>query len=200
MKKQEFLDAIFARFPELSKKEREERLEFYREMIDDRIEDGLSEEEAVAAMGSVDSVAPQILSNTPTSKTLNEDIKPKRRLKAWVIVLLALGSPVWLSLGIAAIAVILSLYITLWAVVISLWASFASLAACFIGGALACGIVAAGGNIASGVAMLAAGIVCAGLSIFMFYGCKAVTDCTLILTKKIPIWIKNCLRGKEGAQ
>ena len=115
------------------------------------------------------------------------------------IVLLALGSPIWLSLGIAVFAVILSLYISLWAVIISLWAVFASVAVCFIGGVLACVLFTVGGNGASGIAMLAAGIVCAGLSIFMFYGCKAATMGTLLLTKKIAIGIKNCFMRKEVA-
>ena len=113
--------------------------------------------------------------------------------------LLALGSPLWLSLSIAAFTVILSLYISLWAVLISLWAVFVSFAACSIGGVLACVIFAVGGNSTSGVAVLAAGVVCAGISIFVFYGCKAATKGTLILTKKTAIWIKNCFRGKEKA-
>ena len=113
----------------------------------------------------------------------------KRHLSAGEIILLALGSPIWLSLGIAAFAVIFSLYISLWAVIISLWAVFASLAACVVGSVLACVIFSMGGNSISGLAVLAAGIVCAGLSIFMFYGCKAATKGTLVLTKKIVVWI-----------
>ena len=112
---------------------------------------------------------------------------------------MGLGSPIWLSLGIAAFAVILSLYISLWAVIISLWSVFVSVAACSLGGILACVIFAAGGNGASGAAMLAAGIVCAGLSIFLFYGCKAATAGTLILTKKMALWTKNIFIKKEDA-
>ena len=102
-------------------------------------------------------------------------------------------------MGIAAFAVILSLYISLWAVIISLWAVFASFAACSIGGVLACVVFIVDGNGASGLAMLSAGIVCAGLAIFMFYGCKAATKGTLILTRKIAIWTKNCFIKKEVA-
>ena len=112
---------------------------------------------------------------------------------------MVLGSPIWISLGIAAFAVILSLYISLWAVIISLWAVFASFAACSIGGVLSCVVFIVGGNGASGFAMLSAGIVCAGLAIFMFYGCKAATKGTWILTKKIAIWTKNCFIKKEVA-
>jgi len=177
----------------------EERVDFYAEMIDDRMEEGLSEEEAVREIGDLDGIVAQILADTPFSKLVKEKIKSKRRLNAGESVLLVFGSPIWLSLGIAAFAVILSLYISLWAVIISLWSVFVSVAACSLGGILACVIFAAGGNGASGAAMLAAGIVCVGLSIFLFYGCKAATAGTLILTKKMALWTKNIFIKKEDA-
>lgn len=199
MSKQEFLVRLRKGLSGLPQDDIEERLMFYSEMIEDQMEEGLSEEEAVSAVGSVDEIAAQVVADIPLAKIAKERIKPKRRLSAGEIVLLALGSPIWLSLGIAAFAVTLSLYISLWAVIISLWAVFASLAVCFIGGVLACIVFTVGGNGASGIAMLAAGIVCAGLSIFMFYGCKAATTGTLLLTKKMTIYIKNCFIKKEAA-
>ena len=199
MNKQEFLADLRKGLSGLPATETEERLNFYSEIIDDRIEEGLSEEEAVSAIGSVDEIVAQVVAEIPLAKIAKERIRPKRRLSAGEIVLLALGSPIWLSLSIAAFAVILSLYISLLAVIISLWAVLASLAACSISGVLACVIFTIGGNSASGLAILAPGIVCAGLAIFMFYGCKAVTDGTLILTKKMAIWIKNCIIKKEVA-
>ncbi len=199
MSKQEFLAQLRKGLSGLPQDDIEERLIFYSEMIEDRKEEGLSEEEAVSAVGTVDEIVTQVVAETPFAKIAKERIKSKRRLSAGEIVLLALGSPVWLSLGIAAFAVILSLYISLWAVIISLWAVFASFAACSIGGVLACVVFIVDGNGASGLAMLSAGIVCAGLAIFMFYGCKAATKGTLILTRKIAIWTKNCFIKKEVA-
>ena len=199
MSKQEFLERLREGLSGLPQNDIEERLTFYSEMIEDRKEDGLSEMEAVSAVGTVDEIVAQVVSEIPLVKIAQERIKPKRRLSVGEIVLLVLGSPIWLSLGIAAFAVILSLYISLWAVIISLWAVFVSFAACSIGGVLACVVFTVGGNGASGFAMLAAGIVCAGLAIFVFYGCKAATNGTLILTKKMAIWIKNCFIKKEVA-
>jgi len=199
MSKQEFLAQLRKGLSGLPQDDIEERLTFYSEMIEDRKEEGLSEEEAVSAVGTVDEIVTQVVAETPFAKIAKERIKSKRRLSAGEIVLLALGSPIWLSLGIAAFAVILSLYISLWAVIISLWAVFASFAACSIGGVLACVVFIVDGNGASGLAMLSAGIVCAGLAIFMFYGCKAATKGTLILTRKIAIWTKNCFIKKEVA-
>lgn len=199
MTKQEFLARLRKGLSELPREDMEERLTFYSEMIEDRKEEGLSEEEAVSAVGTIDEIVSQVVAEIPLPKIAKERIKP-RRLSAGEIVLLALGSPIWLSLSVAAFAVILSLYISLWAVLISLWAVFVSLAACSVAGILACAVFAVDGNGAPGIAMLAAGVVCAGLSIFMFYGCKAATTGTFMLTKKIALWIKNCFRGKEAAQ
>lgn len=200
MRKQEFLAQLRRGLSGLPQHEAEERLTFYSEMIDDQIEEGLSEEDAVAAVGPVHEIVAQVAADMPLTKIAKERIKSKGRLRAGEIVLLALGSPIWLSLGIAAFAVVLSLYISLWAVIISLWAIFASFAGCSIGGVLACVVFALGGNGASGAAMLAAGMVCAGLSIFVFYGCRAATEGTLTLTRKMAIWIKNCFIRKETAE
>lgn len=200
MNKRIFLDRLRKGLSGLPRDDIEERIAFYGEMIDDRMEEGLSEAEAVSAVSPVEKIVAQIIADTPLAKIAKERLKPKRRLSTGELLLLALGSPIWLSLGIAAFAVVLSLYISAWAVIISLWSVFASLAACAVGGVLACVILAASGSGASGVAMLAAGIVCAGLSVFAFYGCKASTDGILILTKKLALWIKNCFKGKGEAK
>ena len=137
MSKQEFLAQLRKGLSGLPQDDIEERLTFYSEMIEDRIEEGLSEEEAISAAGSIDEIVAQVVADIPLAKIARERIKAKRRLKAWEIVLLALGSPIWLSLGIAAVAVILSLYVSLWSVIISLWAVFGSLIGCSFDGMVA---------------------------------------------------------------
>ncbi len=199
MSKQEFLVQLRKGLCGLPQEDIEERLTFYSEMIEDRKEEGLSEEEAVSAVGSVEEIVTQAVADIPLAKIAKERMKTKKRLSAGEMVLLALGSPIWLSLGIAVFAVILSLYISLWAVMVSFWAVFASFAVGSVGGVLACVFFAIEGYSASGFAVLAVGIVCAGLAIFMFYGCKGATNGILILTKKTAIWIKNCFIKKEAA-
>ena len=72
MNKQEFLSRLKNGLSALSEKELEERLTFYGEMIDDRIEEGLTEEDAVAAVGSVDEIIAQILSEISPEKSSND--------------------------------------------------------------------------------------------------------------------------------
>lgn len=201
MSKQEFLEQLrggLAGLSGLSQDDIEERLTFYSEMIDDRMEEGLSEKDAVSGIGSVDTIISQIVADIPLTKLVKEKITPKKRLKAWEIVLLVLGSPIWFSLLIAAFAVILSLYVVLWSVIISLWAVFGSVIACAVSN-IAVGIGFALAGSLAGIALAGAGIVCAGLSIFLFYGCRAATKGTLLFTKKIALGIKNCFINKEEA-
>lgn len=199
MNKQEFLAELRKGLTGLPQVDIEERISFYSEMIDDRIEEGLSEAEAVSAIGPVSEVVSQILADTPIRKLVKEKVQPSRTLRAWEIVLLVLGSPIWLSLLAAALVIILSLYAVLWSVVISLWAAFGTVAGCAIGGIVAGIVFAMGGNALTGIAMIGAGIFCAGLSIFMFYACKAATKGTIILSKKICLGIKRCFVRKEEA-
>ena len=191
MNKQEFLGQLSKELLGLPQDEIDEQLEFYSEMIEDRKEEGLSEEEAIAAVGTAQEIVTQEVNETPFVKIAKEGIRPKRMLNVGEILLLALGSPIWLSLAVVAFAVILSLYISLWPLIVSLWLVFVSLVACSVGGMITCIIFALSGRIATGIAMLAAGIVCAGLSIFMFYGCKEATKGIVVLTKKIAHFIKK---------
>lgn len=197
MSKNEFLSALQLGLSGLPKDEIEERLNFYSEIIEDRMEEGLLEEEAVLAVGTVEEIVAQAVTEIPLAKIAKERIKPKRHLKVWEIVLLALGSPIWLSLGIAVVAVIVALYVSLWSVIISLWTVFGSLVICSLAGMIAGIILICNGSGFAGGAMIGAGIVCSGLSVFMFYGCKVATKGILILTKKMAVWIKNMFIKKE---
>lgn len=198
--KQEFLAQLRKGLFGLPQEEMEERIAFYSETIDDRMEEGLSEEAAVAAVGSVDKIVAQIIADTPLTKIAKERMKTKKRLTAWMIVLLALGAPLWFSLGIAAVAVILSFYVSLWSVIVLLWAVFASLVACSVAGIAAGSVFIVDGNTLSGIATIGAGIVCIGLCVFAFYGCKASAKGLLRLTEAVVTGIKNGFIRKEDVQ
>ena len=200
MNKQAFLTQLRKGLSGLPREDMEERLTFYREMIEDRMEEGLPEAEAVKAVGEVDGIIAQIIAEKPAVSIPKEQNKPVRRWRAWEIVLLALGSPVWVSLLISAIAVLLSLYAALWAVVISLWAAFGALAGSALGGIISGVACICADNALPGAAVIAMALVCAGLAIFAFYGCKAATRGTVALTKRIPRWVKGCFGKKEAAQ
>lgn len=199
MNKQEFLLQLRKGLSGLPDADIEERINFYGEMIDDRIEDGLSEEDAVLAVGSVEEIVKTTMEEIPLTKLVKEKISKKKSFKAWEIVLLAIGSPLWLSLFIAVVAIVLSIYVSLWSVIVSLWSVFAATIGCAVG----CIVSSIGyfisGNWILGIALLSAGITCTGLSIFMFFGCKASTNGIVRGTKIMALGIKNALIKKEEA-
>lgn len=199
MTKLQFLLSLHNKLSGLPQNEIEERLNFYSEMIEDRIEDGLSEEEAVSEIGTVDEIAEQIVSDIPLTKIAKEKIKPKRRIKAWEVILLILGAPLWLSILIAIFAVIFSLYLSLWAVIISLWASFVAVIGSALGGIMGGIVLGIYNNTLTGVALMSAGLVCIGLAIFFFFGCKAVTKGIMFLSKKSILLLKKSFikKGEE---
>ena len=197
MNKQEFLTRLRLGLAGLPQEEIAERVTFYHEMIEDRMEEGLTEEQAVAEIGPVEDVIRQIVSETPLSKLVKEKVKSNRRLRGWEIVLLVLGSPLWLPMLIVAFAVVLSVYVVIWAVVVSLWAVVLSLTVSALG-CLAGGVVLlCQGDGTRGLLSIAAALVLAGLSILGFYGCKALTKGAAKLTKKIALGIKSLFLRKE---
>lgn len=66
MKKQEFLDAL--RVGLTGSGDAEEVLDFYREMIEDRMEDGMEEEAAVEQLGSVEEILARCVQGLTVSK------------------------------------------------------------------------------------------------------------------------------------
>ena len=201
MNKQEFLLALEAALGGLPKDDVSERIDFYSEIIDDKIEEGLTEEEAVATVGSIDEIAAQILAEIPLSKLAKDKIKSKKRkLSALEIVLLILGSPIWLSLLVAAFSAVLSLYITLWALVASLWVIMGALAGAGVGVIVGGIILSATGSSVAGAALIGVGLFSLGIAIFLFFGSEAATKGVARLTKRIVLGIKRSLTRKETAK
>ena len=200
MDKQAFLACLREGLSGLPEDDVAERLQFYSEMIDDRLEEGATEEEAVAGLGPVDEIVAQIVSEIPLTKLVRERVKPKRRIQAWEIVLLVLGSPIWISLLIAVFAVVLSVYVVIWAAIVCVWAVELSLIVASFG-CMAGGIILlCKGIVLPGVAALCAGAVLAGLSILLFFGCLGAGSGAIWLTKKIALAIKALFVRKENAR
>lgn len=200
MLKNEFINELRARLSGLPEREVADRLCFYGEMIDDRIEEGLCEEAAVAAVGSIDEIVAEITADIPLSSIIKERTKKTRRLSAFEITLIILGFPLWFPLLIAAFSVVISLYAVLWSLVVSLWSVFVALVGAAFGVVVGGIITLIIGNAFSALAFIGVGALSAGLSIFLFFGCRAATKGSVRLTKALPLAIKKCFIKREGAQ
>ncbi len=196
MNKNEFLATLREHLSGLPEDDINKSIDFYGEMIDDRVEDGMSEAEAVADLGSVEDIISQILSEVSLPKLVKEKVKPKRELKTWEIVLLILGAPLWIPLLAAVILTALAIYLSVWSVIISLYAVDLAVAICglvFVGLAVA---LLFDGQFAPCGILFGAGLVFMGLSILLFFGFNLVTKGILWVSKKVLIGIKGWFIGK----
>ena len=199
MTKNVFIIYLKTKLSTMPEKEREERLSFYREMIDDRIEEGMTEVEAVASVGKIDDIVRDILAE---QQSTGQEQRPrtKKRRKAWEIVLLVLGSPLWIVLLATAFVVVLSLFISLWSIVASLWAVTVALPVASIGSLGACLMSLFEGNFVFTFVMLGISAFCAGLFVFAFFGVRYVTKGAWFFTKKTMEGIVHSFYRKEDKQ
>lgn len=198
MNKQEFISILQAKLSGMPKREVKERLSFYEEIINDKIEEGLSEEQAILELGSIEKIANQIASDIPLKSIVKEKIKPKRALSGFEITLLVLGSPIWLSLLIAAFVVAIGLVSVVFALWVSVWAIFLTFSVCSVAGLIIFTILLATGKAAVGFCILGFAITLAGLSILSFYGGIYTTKGLCYSVKTLFIAIKKCFVNKEA--
>jgi uncharacterized membrane protein len=118
MNKQEFLQKLKDELEKQKIGNADSMLDFYDEMICDRIEDGMSEDEAVASLESIEEIVEKAAMERPVTAIVKdkviksrENAKAKGNGGAW-IVLAILGFPIWLPL----LTVLLSLFAVLWIV------------------------------------------------------------------------------------
>lgn len=186
MHKQEFLNALKKRLSGLPREDVEERLSFYSEMIDDYMDEGATEAEAVAQIGTIEDVVAQCPGK-----------KPRRKLATWEWVLLIAGSPIWVALLGALGSIVLALYAVLWSGIVCLWAGEAALLGSMLGGIVMSAVGFLSDNALVGWAMVGAVIFCAGAAIFLFHGCKAASKGAWYLTWQFPHWVKALFHKKE---
>lgn len=203
MNKNTFLEQIRRSLGEACCGDAERSLDYYSEMIDDRIEDGIDEEEAVAALGSPDAIAKQILSelSSPDKASLptaSSSAKTEVGIRWWMILLLVLGSPVWIPLLMAAGMLVLAAYFLLWSLLIMLYAidlSFAFGSIAFLIQGIVSAVVAepilAGFYIGGSIFFI-------GASVLLFFAANQAARGTVFLSKAIFQGILSLFRRKEN--
>ena len=200
MNKEAILNELRSKLSGLPQEDIDERVSFYREMIEDHVEDGATEEEAVSDIGPVDEVVKTIMAEIPLTKIVKTRAKNKQKksMPVWAIILLVLGFPVWFPLLISVFAVVLSIFITVWAIIFSLYVTDFALGMSAIACILAAVVSFAAGKIALGFMCIGAALILAGITILFFFGIWYVVKGVLFLTKKMMIGIKSMFVGKES--
>lgn len=199
MKKIEFLEAVRSGIAELPYAEREAYISYYAEMIDDMIEDGMSEDDAVDVIGLPDGIAEQILreyyaehntepdsgerEHTYTEPIIMAEKKTRKRMSVLTVILLILGAPVWLPLLLAGGIVLLAVYIVLWSLVISLYAIVLGFGLGGIALVLGGAVVAVAGQGMIALLFEGSGLVLIGMAILLVFVSNLVAKCAWFLTK-----------------
>lgn len=125
MNKQDFLNVLGERLASLPKNEVDKSIAYYNEMIDDRVEDGMTEEEAINALGNIRIVAESIMYDMSIPALMKAKVtqsKGRAPSKTVWLTMMILGSPLWFPLLIALAAVAIALYVSVWSIIISLYA------------------------------------------------------------------------------
>lgn len=193
MTENEFLAGLCRSLSGLSEEDIRKSEEYYREIISDAMEDGMNENDAVAAIGSPSDAAKQILMEAPLTKVLAAKVKPQRRLRTWEILLLVLGAPIWLSLLLTAAVLFFGIYIVLWSVVVAVYATVLALVLsspiCFVSGIVSLFM----GRFVECLILLAVAFVAAGAAILLFVGAGYVAKGVAFIGKKLIRGLKTLI-------
>ena len=202
MRKFEFLEELKHRLSKLSDCEIEKTASFYAECIDDRIEEGMTEEEAVCALGSIDSIVKEILMDTPLPSLVQNKIKKShnnsKNRTLWMALAIC-GFPFWFIIGLFLLIMILTVYILIWSVVIVLFATVFSFAIVGIGGLVSGIVTCFTKGPAIGFSIIGFSIICIGLFLLLikplFWVYKQLMKLTEAFLRKIKsLW----MRKREG--
>ena len=189
MTREIFFNELRGKLKGLPKDDIETRIAFYDEMINDLMDEGLSENDAINKIGPVDKIVDEIALDTSLTKLVKERIRPKRKMSIMEIVLLIVGFPLWFPLLLTAFILALVGYLLIWVLVLVMYVIELSLAAVVLSGIFVFVITLFKGApnfIAIGSAIFAAGAIMLTVKLT-----KLVTKLTIKLSRKIVLGIKR---------
>ena len=175
---------------QLSEEERRKNLEYYSELLDDMMEEGMTEAEATAKLGSPNQIAQSILQEMPLGKLVSTRMKPKSGWTPLAIVLAVVGSPVWVPLLLAGVAVMLAVFVSIWALGFAAVAVVLALAVAVVAAPIIA-IRTAVLTLPLGLMLLGAGLVLLGLCVMG--GLMAVELCKLLW--QLTVWLAHKIKG-----
>lgn len=190
MSKADFLRLLERALMQLSEEERQKNLEYYSELLDDMMEEGMTEAEATAKLGSPSQIAQSILQEVPLGKLVSTRMKPKSGWTPLAIVLAVVGSPVWVPLLLATVAIVLAVFVSIWALGFAAVAVVIALAVAVVAAPIFA-VRAAVMTLPLGLMLLGAGLVLLGLCVLG--GLMAVELCKLLW--QLTVWLAHKIKG-----
>lgn len=188
MTKSEYLKKLKRALRPIERAEREKSLAYFSEVIDDRIEEGITEEAAVAELESVSAAAERIISEAKAQG----QIKQKRSI--WEIVLIVLGFPLWFPFLLTLAIIVLTVYGLVWIIIGALFLISAALVVGGVSGIFAL-MAFFTENINTAFAGFGAGLICAGIGIALFIPALYFARSYARVTP--TLWHKLCNQKEE---
>lgn len=199
MRKDEFLSRLRSCLSTLPSAERESTLEFYDEQISDRIDDGMSEQDAIASLEAPEEIAANVLiafnQTVEHNSTCNDPEKScgsgSKFSKGYIIPIII--TAVFLS---PIIAILILITGSLWMGIFFSIASVAAVALASFFGSVAftaggIALISAPGG--AGISMLGIGIFILGATILLILMSYYLMKHFLILSKKFIWYCKDCV-------
>lgn len=137
MTRNEFITSLSARLQGIPGTERQKALDWYSELICDRMEE-MPEADAVSGIGSVDEIADEILSQYRQNTTAvhsSDGTEPQSRrspdkgVNTALVIFAAVLSPIWLPLLIVGLSLALVAVVLVWCAVVTVGVMLVSAAA-----------------------------------------------------------------------
>lgn len=184
----------------LSEAEISKSVDYYLEIIDDRIEDGMTEEEAVSAIGSVEEIAKNILFDAPLGVIVKSKIKNEKKKSSdntvLMVILLVFGFPIWFPLLLAAFIVLITIYAVIFSLIVAVFAVIISL---FVSGIalIPAGFLIISQTMAGTLVLIGAGFLLIGISLLLIFPAKYTVLGLIKLTGAILRGIKSLFIGKK---
>ena len=206
MTKNEFTVRLKKLLGGLPQEDIEKSIDFYSEMIDDGIEDGMSEEEAVAAIGDIEDIVINIKSENSaemgkTEETAyeyenNEGIsaeQKKGRISRSRLVAVIATFPLWIGI----VAGLFGVYIGLWGVFVGLCSAVLGFAVGAVGGLIVSPVLFAA-SVYTGLMLVGCSLMLGGLVVPFVFVLKMLAKGLVGLFKLSVRGIKTILITKEA--
>lgn len=197
MNKAQFLQQLRRGLSQLPAGEIEKQIGYYSELIDDMVEDGMTEYEAVERLGSVQEIYESILRDMPLPLLVKSRAKPKGGWTALSIILIILGFPVWFTLAVGALIAVASVYVVIWALVFSAFAVVLAIVICAVVFVVLF-IRLLFSSVAAAVLALGCAFVLAGIGIVAVIIAVACTKLIVKATAAVGRGIKSLFIRKES--
>ncbi len=200
MSKEEFLSTLKTELEKQNLGNVENMLQFYDEMICDRMEEGMTEEEATASLGSIQDIVKEVVWEKPVTTLVKERVqqskaKADRNGKGVIwIVLAVLGFPIWLPLAAVIAVCFIVICLLYWVIVLTIALVLLAFPLTSLAGLVgALGAMIGYGPFSTMMICLGAAMVLGSLSFLLFRPCLLFFKGTGKVFAKMLVGLKKSL-------